>query len=335
MIEFGVCVLARNEKVVQRLKVASQEAPNVVRSIAFSPDGKYFAAAGDDKQVYIYDTNEWKLLGAYKSQKKLSCILFTPDCRHVLAANKYGDILSAPIPSGIDSPMHGTMDVIMGHFCSIIMSMSISKIGKPILATTDRDGKVRITTLPEDITDGAHDIMSFCLGHKKFVSACSFVIDSRNNKELIMTGGGDGLIKLWNPENGEELDSVNVLGPVLSMVPSKDESTIFVVLDGSTEILKTLINEQKIHFTRHQIDIPTITGIDVSEDGHVWVSGGPIGHSTGMRHACLRWNQSGMEKLECTSNMKEIENCSVDDQPLHQTHLPEYMEKKARIFNKS
>ena len=39
---------------VKRLQVTNGQAPNIIRSIAFSADGKYFAAGGDDKEVYIY-----------------------------------------------------------------------------------------------------------------------------------------------------------------------------------------------------------------------------------------------------------------------------------------
>lgn len=323
--------MCRKEEVAQQIQVAGEEVPNIIRSIAFSPDGKYFAAGGDDKEVYIYDVETWKLLGTFKSQKKLSCVLFTPDSSHVLAANKYGDILVAPVPTG-DVPLHGSMDIIMGHFCSIIMSMSISKVGSYMLATTDRDGKVRITALPENIAEGAHNIVSFCLGHEKFVSSCSFLIDGKSKSEYIVTGGGDGLVKLWNPQTGEELDSVNVTLPVLDMVTRTEEDVVFLVLDGSAKIVTISVNERKLQILMHETDIPLITGVDVSDDALVWMVGGPIGKPTGMRIACMRWSVDSMESIEFGGKLREMQQCSEDDSPLNQSHLPEYMEKKGRIF---
>jgi len=322
----------RKQEVVKRLQVTSGQVPNVIRSVAFSVDGKFFAAGGDDKEVYIYNVETWSLLGTFKSQKKLSCVLFTPDNSHVLAANKYGDVLAAPVPDENCPTTSGTMDVIMGHFCSIIMSMSISRIERHI-ATTDRDGKMRITALPKNIDDGAHDIVSFCLGHEKFVSSCSFVVDQGDKRELIVSGGGDGLLKLWNPENGEELDSVNVSMPVLSMVPQKEEDVAFAALDGSSEIVSLSVKERKILTARHETGIPTITGVDVSDDGTLWIVGGPIGNAMGMRFACMRWNENNMEFIDRHERLRELENCSMDDKPLSQRHLPDYMEKKARIFS--
>jgi len=318
---------------VKRLQVTNGQAPNIIRSIAFSADGKYFAAGGDDKEVYIYSVGTWSLLGKFKSQKKLSCVLFTPDNAHILAANKYGDILAAPVPGEKSATILNTMEVIMGHFCSIVMSMSISRVEKYNVATTDRDGKVRITTLPKTFDHGAHEIVSFCLGHEKFVSSCAFIIDKANNSELIVSGGGDGLLKLWNPLNGEELDSVNVSTPVLTMVPNKGGDRIFVALDGSNEIVSLSVKGRKIEITSHKADIPTITGMDVSGDDTLWIVGGPIGNPTGMRLACMRWQEGNMKTIDDNGRFREFENCSQDDKPLANSHLPEYMEKKGRIFN--
>jgi WD40 repeat protein len=182
--------------------------------------------------------------------------------------------------------------------------------------------------------DGAHDIVSFCLGHEKFVSSCSFIIDSDNKKELILTGGGDGLIKLWNPNTGDELDSKNVSGPILDMVASEEQSKCFVILDGSTEVVVVSVKDTMIHVVRQEIGIPAVTGVDVSDDGTTWFVGGPIGHSHGMRLMCMRWTDGTAESIDLIDQMREIENCTTDDKPLYLNHLPEYMEKKPRIFNK-
>lgn len=41
-----------------------QQQENVIRTIAFSPCGKYFAAGGDDKCVALLSTNGWRQIHA-------------------------------------------------------------------------------------------------------------------------------------------------------------------------------------------------------------------------------------------------------------------------------
>ncbi len=65
-------------------------------------------------------------------------------------------------------------ELLLGHFCSILTSLSVSRCGR-FVVTTDRDAKARVSVLPPNPMAGAHDIQSYCLAHSGFVTCSAFV----------------------------------------------------------------------------------------------------------------------------------------------------------------
>lgn len=54
---------------------------------------------------------------------------------------------------------------------------------------------------------GAYEIQSYCLGHTDFVSCSVTLCSSYDGHSLLLTGGGDGTVRLWDPVSGQQLDS--------------------------------------------------------------------------------------------------------------------------------
>ena len=61
--------------------------------------------------------------------------------RQSLCSVSAGEAVDGEAPAGLS--------FLLGHFCSIITAMCVSPDGK-LLATCDRDGKVRVSNLPPD-----------------------------------------------------------------------------------------------------------------------------------------------------------------------------------------
>lgn len=155
-----------------------------------------------------------------KSQKKVSAINFSGDGRFVFFGNKFGDVLVAPTTpqttqetrntaTGASSADSAPAEIFLGHYCSILTSLSISHHGKYI-ATTDRDAKTRVSIMPDDPLNGALDIQTFCFGHSMFVTCSAFInyhsaSCGGNEKELLLTGSGDGTLRLWDFMTGRLL----------------------------------------------------------------------------------------------------------------------------------
>jgi hypothetical protein len=114
--------------------------------------------------------------------------------------------------------------------------MELSPDGKYI-ATADRDQKVRITCMPPPGTDllhhGAHEIQSYCMGHRFFVTCTAWTPIHNNNdgndgsggessSSLLLSGSGDGTIRVWHPLTGQLINTLHITPPPLS--PSSSSS---------------------------------------------------------------------------------------------------------------
>lgn len=242
----------------------------------------------------------------------------------MLAANKFGDILVAPVVKIDDQPSESPMNVFLGHFCSTITSVAMSR-DESLIASSDRDGRIRITAFPQNPMDGAHEIVSFCLGHENFVSVCAFV--SEGKREYLLTGGGDNTLKLWDPLQGKELDSVGVSMPPLAMVSNVERNAVITTLDGSCDVLVASAREGKIQIDTYKVNLPVISDVSVAHDGKLWFAGGPLGSTTGLHLAASELVDHSLHPVELSDSLKALENCGPDDQPLHKTHLPDFLDK--------
>lgn len=92
---------------------------------------------------------------------------------------------------------------LFGHFCTVVTALSLSG-DSAALASCDRDGKVRVTRLPRDLSarGGAPEALSFCLGHTAFCTGVQFLGEgeraaSPSSCYLFASSSGDGCVRLW------------------------------------------------------------------------------------------------------------------------------------------
>ena len=93
---------------------------------------------------------------------------------------------------------YGRGQLLLGHV-SMLLDLQLSRDQK-FIATCDRDEKIRITQYPK-----CHQIQSFCLGHREFVTTCAFVDIQR-----LVSGSGDGTIACLEYLTGRLLFSQKV-----------------------------------------------------------------------------------------------------------------------------
>ena len=79
----------------------------------------------------------------------------------------------------------------------MLLDIKLSKCGKFII-TCDRDEKIRVSHYPN-----AYNIHNFCLGHTDFVTSMALHQDT-----YLISGSGDGTLRLWNFLKGKEIDQV-------------------------------------------------------------------------------------------------------------------------------
>ncbi|XP_053162471.1 tRNA (guanine-N(7)-)-methyltransferase non-catalytic subunit WDR4 isoform X2 [Hemicordylus capensis] len=176
------------------------KANHEILAYAFSSSGTYFALTSDSKLLILFRTKpSWECLSVRSVIRRCTSLIITAAEDKILVADKSGDVYSYSIT---EPDKAGTLE--LGHL-SLLLDVALSPDDQYIL-TADRDEKIRIS-----LTRAPHNIVSFCLGHREFVSRI-FVIP--NNPDLLLSASGDCTLRLWEYKSGKEvhcchLDSLN------------------------------------------------------------------------------------------------------------------------------
>mmetsp|Transcript_26672 Transcript_26672/g.37128 ORF Transcript_26672/g.37128 Transcript_26672/m.37128 type:complete len:485 (-) Transcript_26672:370-1824(-) len=230
----------------------------VVRVVKFDKQSSRLLTCGDDKLVFVWNCVRGTCIGQKLMPKKLSAGQFGPDGRIVVADKTGDVYSLAPISEEEEKTMEkgnksievegsktagssetngnkrtggdGTelpdailkqlesldemkTEFLLGH-CATVTDMQMLKIGgKNYLATADVEKKIRISLYPD-----SYDIVSFCFGHKAFVTRTDwapFKTHDGAKIPLLLSGAGDGTVRLWEPKTGRLLDTWK-LEPVVS-----------------------------------------------------------------------------------------------------------------------
>ncbi|KAF2072799.1 hypothetical protein CYY_005873 [Polysphondylium violaceum] len=207
-----------------------------VRSIEFSnhkdtiADNGFIMTGSSDKCVKV-----WKVVDGNKVQcsktlplnKKIICTALNNDNDSLLVSDKCGDVfryslfddsknkLSTPNQNNNNNNKASKQDeresdenLSFGHYSSII-DLKFSKC-QNYLFSADRDEKIRVSKFPNSF-----DIEIFCLGHKKYITE---VLVVPNKPELLVTGSGDGTIKVWNWKQGKCLQTLDLNDKLIDAV---------------------------------------------------------------------------------------------------------------------
>ncbi|XVF21745.1 hypothetical protein REPUB_Repub12eG0116600 [Reevesia pubescens] len=182
-----------------------------IRAIKYGSHGNLFVSAGDDKLVKVWSTQSWNCISTLSSEKRVSAVAVSNDGLHVCFADKFGVVWVVDLPGvdGTEAPLNKKAVPLLAHYCSIITSLEFSPDGRFIISA-DRDFKIRVTVFPKKPLDGAHEIQSFSLGHTEFVSCLAFVCTPDCSQGILVSGGGDSTVRMWDIISGFLLDTCEV-----------------------------------------------------------------------------------------------------------------------------
>ncbi|EFA83074.1 WD40 repeat-containing protein [Heterostelium album PN500] len=177
--------------------------------------------------------------------KILSSVL-PKDNKTIILTDKTGDVLSYKL----DGPDNQDGTELLGHF-SAITDTQFSPCYNYLL-TSDRDEKIRVSNYPNTF-----DINNFCLGHTLFVSKFIF---NPSKPEIIVSGSGDGTVKVWNWKSGEVLQSLDLkqagqaVDEVITLPLAIVNNTLYLSIEGKSSLYCYKFNGE----TNNLEQLPTV-----------------------------------------------------------------------------
>lgn len=285
-----------------------------------------------------------------KSPKKISVVGFSADSSVFLGGNKFGDVLVA---TTAEEEGAIAVETLLGHYCSILTSLRLSEDGR-LLATTDRDSKIRVSLMPKNPMLGAHEIQTYCFGHTSFVQCGSFVPGPGTPK--LVTGGGDGTVRLWNAEEGALLCTLEIPASgaedgsaeehggarhVLALACSQDGRHAVVIMDRDPSLRVLAVDAAAGKVEMGAIctlpGLPIVSDVVCDFEGRFWLVGGPLdGEATAAIVVCAQLSPEGQltvcepEPLgaEAKEKLQQCASAPADVKP--SSFLPSYLAKKRK-----
>ncbi|XP_070694256.1 tRNA (guanine-N(7)-)-methyltransferase non-catalytic subunit wdr4 [Pempheris klunzingeri] len=184
-----------------------------ILAFTVSPSGKLAVLTDDNKRLVLFHCEpSWQCVSTRFVVRRCTSLLFSQAEDELLVADKSGDVYSFSV---VEPQREG--ELRMGHL-SMLLSITTSPDNKYII-TADRDEKIRVSHLRSP-----YNIQSFCLGHQQFVSA---LLVPSGHPRWLLSGSGDGTVKLWEYESGRKLQSWDLteLGETPSSEADKQKKT--------------------------------------------------------------------------------------------------------------
>lgn len=161
-----------------------------IRAVAFSPDGRRFAAIGQDGTLNRWDAESGEGIGApIKAQSTIQAMAFSPD-GHRIATGSFDGTLSlwnADTGHPIGAP-------VTGHKGDIKTIAFLSGGGR--IVTGGGDGTLRLWD-----SDTGQPVGMPLTGHKGWILAMAVSPDGHR----IVTGGVDGDLRQWDADTGGQI----------------------------------------------------------------------------------------------------------------------------------
>ncbi|XP_028993440.1 tRNA (guanine-N(7)-)-methyltransferase non-catalytic subunit wdr4 isoform X2 [Betta splendens] len=188
---------------------------------------KRTALIDDTKRLVLFQCEpSWQCISIRWVVRRCTSLVFSQAEDQLLVADKSGDVYSFSV---VDP--QGAGELKMGHL-SMLLAITMSPDNRYII-TADRDEKIRVSCLR-----CPYNIQSFCLGHQEFVSTLLIPFGCPH---LLLSGSGDGTVKLWQYETGRQLQTLD---------------------------LKQFEEKQSSEPDKEKVTKPTVCRIASSPDGH-------------------------------------------------------------------
>ncbi|GAA1287682.1 nSTAND1 domain-containing NTPase [Streptomyces javensis] len=230
----------------------------IVRSVAFSPNGRTLASADDYGKIRLWDVATGKPRSTLTGYTGVRSVAFSPDGRILASGGDYGEIRLRDVATG---KPRTTLTGGRGT----VRSVAFSPDGR-ILASGGEDGKIRLW----DVATGKP--RTTLTGHTGYGWSVGFSPDGR----ILASGGEDGKIRLWDVATGKPRITLTGRAGIVWSVAFSPDGRILASggEDGKIRLWDVATGKPRITLTGRA---GIVWSVAFSPDGRILASGGEDG----------------------------------------------------------
>lgn len=167
---------------------------STVKSVVFSPDGRYVLSGGNDKAAIIWDTATGKEIRRFsEGLHSVSSAIFSPDGRQIITGdNEYIKIWDSVTGKELRTLKEGVQSLVFSHDGRYLLSG-----GHRIILWDAATGE-RIKTFQGKVDEASSEV------HALRANAVAISSDGRT----AVSGGEYGFLRIWDVSTGKELKKI-------------------------------------------------------------------------------------------------------------------------------
>lgn len=174
------------------------EVRNHLSLLKLVENGKYLICShSEEKSVLVLLAHDLTLVNKKIFPKRPSAvdILCNESGNTLVVGDKFGDVYTVDVES--TENLSSDLEPVLGHVSMLTDVAAVELAGRSYLISADRDEHIRVTRYPQTFV-----IERWLFGHQQFISSMVVV---PWNKQLLVSGGGDDFLCVWDWSTGQLL----------------------------------------------------------------------------------------------------------------------------------